>query len=444
MSMSNINTGTEARRKIARRLLPFLFLLYVTSFIDRVNVSFAGLDMTRELSFSNEVFGFGAGIFFFGYCLLEIPGAMLAQSWSARKWIATIMIVWGTLSAFTGLIQNSTHFNIIRFLLGLAEGGFFPSVVVYLTHWFRQEDRGKAVAMFMAAIPVSNAVGAPVAGLLLHIHWLGLSGWRWLLILEGIPALLGGLVTLFYLTDWPRDAHWLTLDERNWITAELEQEAHHKNASHAHMTLLQAFRQPVVLALAFSYFLLNTSGYGLNIWLPKMVQKFPGITTTQVSLVAAIPYLCAIPAMLFTGWRSDRTHERKWHAALAAIATGAGLALSQLAGGLPALVMVSFSIAAMGVMSYYPPFWALPPLLLSPRSAAASFGFINLIANLGGFAGPYMVGYLTDRTGTYVAGVLLLVSTALLAGIVLMRLRVTHSGSAGPVRNAVLVVPLQP
>ena len=417
-----------ARRKITRRLMPFLFLLYITAYLDRVNVSFAGLDMTRELHFSNEVFGFGAGIFFFGYCLLEIPGAMLAQSWSARKWIAAIMIGWGTLAAFTGLIQNATQFNCIRFLLGFAEGGFFPAVVVYLTHWFRAGDRAKAVAMFMAAIPVSNALGAPLAGLLLRIHWLGLPGWRWLLILEGIPALIGGAVTFFYLTDWPRDAHWLTTDERAWITGELEREHRERDAGHGHMSLFKAFRQPMVLTLAASYFLLNTSGYGLTIWLPKMVQKFPGITTTQLSLVAAIPYLFAIPAMLLLGWNSDRTNEHKWHAALCAVLGGVGLAISQLSDA-PVVVMTGFSIAAIGVMSYYPTFWALPAQMLSPRTAAASFGFINLIANLGGFAGPYAVGYLTDRTGTYAAGVLLLVATAVLAAVVLLWLKSARTAS---------------
>ncbi|MGI8743040.1 MAG: MFS transporter [Bryobacteraceae bacterium] len=410
-------------RKISRRLLPFLFLLYVTAFIDRVNVSFAGLEMTRELHFSNEVFGFGAGIFFFGYCLLEIPGAMLAQGWSARKWIATIMIGWGTLAGLTGLIHTAAQFNTIRFLLGLAEGGFFPAVVVYLTHWFRQEDRAKAVALFMAAIPVANTVGAPLAGLLLRLHWFGLSGWRWLLILEGVPAFVCGIIALFYLTDWPMDAHWLAPSEREWITGELVREAREKKTAREHTSILTAFRQPVVLALTLSYFFINTSGYGLNIWLPKMVQKFQGLSTLQVSLVSAIPPLCAVPCMLLVGWHSDRMGERKWHAALAAMAAGVGLGLSQWPGALPVFVVASFSLASIGVMSYYPPFWALPTRLLSDRSAAASFGFINLIANLGGFFGPYLVGLLTDRTGTYVAGVLLLVSTAILSGLVLMVLR---------------------
>src|SRR5277367_3245120 len=214
MTCPLVTLPVTARRKITRRLLPFLTLVYVTAQIDRANVGFAGLDMTRELRFSNEAFGFGAGIFFFGYCLLQIPGAVLAQRWSARKWIAAVMIGWGLLASLTGLIQTSTQFNIIRFLVGLAEGGLFPAVVVYLTHWFRQEDRAKAVAALMAAIPASNAVGGLVAGLLLNVHWLGVSNWRWLLILEGIPPLIGGIVTLFYLADWPRDARWLSDGEQ--------------------------------------------------------------------------------------------------------------------------------------------------------------------------------------------------------------------------------------
>src|SRR5437773_3054784 len=247
-------TPARAQRKITRRLIPFLFLLYITAYLDRVNVSFAGLEMTRELKFSNEVFGFGAGIFFFGYCLLEIPGAMLAESWSARKWIASIMIAWGLLAGLTGLIRTATEFNIIRFLLGLAEGGFFPAVVVYLTHWFRYEDRAKAIAMFMAAIPVSNMIGAPISGLLLRLDWLGVSGWRWLLILEGIPAFVCGIATLFYLTDWPKNAHWLAPEEREWITGELIKEASDKKTSRGHMGILETFRQPMVLVLALSYF----------------------------------------------------------------------------------------------------------------------------------------------------------------------------------------------
>jgi ACS family tartrate transporter-like MFS transporter len=409
-----------AQRKITRRLLPFLFVVYVTAYIDRVNVGFAGLDMTRELHFSNEVFGFGAGIFFFGYCLLQIPGAMLAQRWSARKWIAAVMTAWGLLAALTGLIQTSTQFNIIRFLVGLAEGGLFPAVVVYLTHWFRQEDRAKAVALFMAAIPASNAVGGIIAGQLLTLHWLGVSSWRWLLILEGMPALFGGIATLLYLTDWPKHARWLSEDEREWIAGEIERENREKEKGQPKRTILQVFRTPLVLALASSYFGINVAGYGFTIWLPKMVQKFHGLTNVQVSLVASIPYLCAIPAMLVASWHSDKTGERKWHAIIAAVGAAAGLAISQVPGLSPPVIIAGFSIAAMGVMSYYPTYWALPTKLLSAGVAAAAFGFINLIANLGGFVGPYAIGFLTDLTGTYVAGILLLVASAILSAVILI------------------------
>ncbi len=415
---------STARRKIAARLLPFLSLVYVTAYIDRANVGFAGLDMTSELHFSNRVFGFGAGIFFLGYCLLQIPGAMLAQRWSASKWIAAVMIGWGLLASLTGLIQTSTEFNIIRFLLGLAEGGLFPAVVVYLTHWFRQEDRAKAVAVFMAAIPVSNAIGGLIAGPLLTLKWFGISSWRWLLILEGIPALIGGVATLFYLTDWPKDARWLSEGEREWITEELEREEREKEKEQPHISIMQAFGNTTVLALTFSYFSINVAGYGLVIWLPKMVQKFPGLTSWQISLVVSIPYLCAIPAMLITGWHSDRTGERKWHAIIATLFGAAGLAVSQVPSISPLVAVAGFSIAAMGIMSYYPSYWAMPTKLLSAGIAAAAFGFINLIANLGGFVGPYTIGFLTDLTGTYVAGVLLLVASAIISGLILACLRV--------------------
>lgn len=412
--------------------MPFLFVLYITAFIDRVNVGFAGLQMTKELGFSNEVFGFGAGIFFFGYCLLEIPGAMLAEVWSARKWIAAIMMFWGVLAALTGFIHTALEFNIIRFLLGVAEGGFFPAIVVYLTHWYRQADRGKAIAMFMAAIPVSNMFGSPVAGLLLRLHWWGLSGWRWLLILEGIPAFVGGVATLFYLTDRPRDALWLTAEEREWLDSELARDRNANRQDHSFGHLLRAFGQPVILGLAISYFLINTTSYGLNIWLPKIVQKLSGMSTLQLSLILAIPHMIAVPAMLLNGWHSDRTSERRWHAALPALTAGIALLLSQWAGGNTVIAMAMFTLATMSVMSYYPAFWALTTRILSERSAAASVGFVNLIANLGGFVGPYAIGFLTDLTGTYRAGMFLMVASAVLAAVVLASLQNRESNPISP------------
>lgn len=414
--------SATARRKIARRLLPFLFLIYMTAFIDRVNVGFAGLEMTRELHFSNEVFGFGAGIFFFGLCLLEIPGAMFAHSRSARRWIAAIMIGWGLLASLTGLVQTPTQFNIIRFLLGAAEGGFFPSVLVYMTHWFRQQDRAKAVALFMTAVPISSATGGMIAGGLLSVHWLGLSGWRWLLILEGTPAVICGIITLFYLTDRPKDALWLSEDERSWIGGELEREQREKETGHAETSILRGLASSAVVILVAGYFFINLTSYGLNIWLPKLVQNLHGLTMWQVSLIASLPHVCAVPAMIVIGWNADRTGLHKRHATIAALVAAAGLAMSQLPGISGTVVVIGFCIANMGILSYSPCYWALPTKLLNARIAAAACGLITM-ANIGGFAGPYAMGFFTDLTGTQLAGVLVLMTSAVLAGSTLAFLR---------------------
>ena len=422
MTLALANAAATTRRKIARRLLPFLFLIYTTAFIDRVNVGFAGLDMTRELHFSNEVFGFGAGIFFFGLCLLEIPGAMVAHSRSARKWIAAIMIGWGVLASLTGLVETATQFNIIRFLLGAAEGGFFPAVMVYLTHWFRQADRAKAIALFMTAIPISSVAGGLIAGVLLNLHWWGVSGWRWLLILEGLPAVICGVVTLFYLTDRPKDARWLSEEEKAWIAGELERENGVRETGQPEIGLLEAFANWTAVALVAGYFFINLTAYGLFLWLPKMVQRISHLTIWEVSLVASLPHLCAIPAMIVVGWNADRTGRHKRHAVIATLVTAAGLGISQLPGVSAVVVVIGFCIAEMGLMSYYPGYWTLPTKLLSPRAAAAVCGLITM-ANIGGFVGPYLIGFLTDLTGSQVAGVLVLVTSAVLAGASVAGLR---------------------
>ncbi len=415
MPIALANPAETARHKIARRLLPFLFLLYATAFVDRVNVGFAGLDMTRELHFSNEVFGFGAGIFFFGLCLSEIPGAIVAHSWSVRKWIGLIMIAWGILAAMTGLIWTGLEFNIVRFLLGVAEGGFFPAVIVYLTHWFRQTDRGKAVALFMTAVPISSLAGGLIAGVLLSLHWFGVPGWRWLLILEGLPAVICGVAALFYLTDRPKDARWLNGEEKTWIAGELERENNAREEEFGDIGLVQALTNRTVLLLVSAYFFINVLAYGLIIWLPKMVQTLPGLNLWQVSMIASIPHVCAVPAMLVAGWIADRTGRHKWQAVAATGVAAVGLAVSQLHGVGPTWMVVGFCIGEMGLMSFYPGFWSLPGKVLSPRAAAAATGLITL-ANIGGFVGPSAIGFLTDRTGTHAAGVLVLAASALLAG----------------------------
>lgn len=412
----------RTRKRINRRLIPFLFILYIVAFLDRINVSFAGLEMTRELGFSNEVFGFGAGIFFVGYVLLEIPGALLIEVWSARKWIARIMITWGLVAALTGLIHTARQFYWARFLLGIAEAGFFPGVIVYLTHWYRNQDRARAISMFMAAIPLSQVLGAPVSGLLMQIHWLGYSGWRWLLILEGLPAVVLGVVTLFYLTDRPKDARWLPDDERAWLTAELEREMQAKQRG-AKVSLWRAFYHRDVILLTLAYFLGATAQYGFGLWLPKIIQKLSGFSTLEVSLIAAIPYLVAWPAMLLVGWSSDRTGERRWHAAGAYVATGLGLLGSLWTGDSVLLGVAMFSLAAMGVNGRLPPFWSLPASFLGGTAAAASIGAINCIGNLGGFVGPYVLGFLSTHSGNYASGVLFLTGAAFTGAILVLLVR---------------------
>lgn len=411
----------RTRRRITRRLIPFLFLLYVISYLDRVNLSFAGLEMTKELHFSNSVFGFGSGIFFIGYVLLEIPGTILVELWSARKWIARIMITWGLISTLTGFIHTSTEFYWARFLLGVAEAGFFPGVIVYISHWFRNEDRAKAMAMFSVAIPASQILGSPISAALMRIHWMGYSGWRWLLILEGAPAVVLGVVTYFYLTDRPKDAQWLPADERDWLTGELDRE----KASFAGTkkpSVWKSFWHRDVLLLTLVYFFGTNVSYGLTLWLPKMMQRLSGYNPVVVTLISAIPFLATWPFMLLIGWSSDRLKERKWHVAISCFIAGAGLALARSTDNV-GIGLFGFTLAAAGIYGRMPPFWAIPNTILSGASAAAVVGSINCFGNLGGFLGPYMIGYLTDRTHNYQAGVLYLVGSAVAAGLLVLLVR---------------------
>jgi ACS family tartrate transporter-like MFS transporter len=414
--------GRRTVRRINRRIMPFLFLLYVIAFLDRVNVGYAGLQMTRELHFSNAVFGFGSGIFFIGYVLLEIPGTVLVEIWSARKWIARIMITWGIVAGFTGLIHTAHEFYWARFLLGVAEAGFFPGVIVYLTHWYRAADRAKAVAMFMSAIPLSQVVGAPISAVLMKIQWLGWSGWRWLLILEGVPAVILGVVTLFYLTDRPVQAKWLPEAERNWIVNELESEKRQKAAGGA-VSIWRALGHPNVLLLTLSYFCGAVVQYGFGLWLPKIIEKLSGFSALQVTLVAAIPYLASWPAMMLMGWNSDRTGERRWHVAGALGLAGVGLLASQYAGANVAFGVAMFSIALVGINGRLPAFWPMPAALLGGTSAAAAIGAINCVGNVGGFVGPYIIGFLSTGSGRYGSGVAFLVGAAFVGAVATLLVR---------------------
>jgi ACS family tartrate transporter-like MFS transporter len=296
--------------KIRRRLIPFLLLLYTIAFLDRANVGYASLGMTKELHFSNEVYGLGAGIFFFGYWLLEIPGAILVEHWSARKWFSRIMLSWGAAAALTCLVHTRNEFYTARFLLGVAEAGFFPGVAVYLTHWFRAGDRAKALAGFFLGQSISQIVGSPVSAALLNIHWFGWSGWRWLLILEGVPAIVAGAWAFFYLTDRPNDAKWLTTAERNWITRHLEEEKRRLSTT-TKASLWSVLFRPEVLLLTAIWFLSTSVGNALILWLPKIIQRMSGYSPVVTTLVAAIPYCLALPFTLLVGWTSDRTGERR-------------------------------------------------------------------------------------------------------------------------------------
>jgi sugar phosphate permease len=409
--------------------MPFLFVLYIIAFLDRINISFAGLDMTRELGFSDQVFGFGAGVFFFGYVLLEIPGTLLVELWSARKWIARIMISWGIVAALTGVVHTAGQFYAARFALGIAEAGFFPGIVVYLTHWYREEDRAKAIGMFISATVIASVVGAPVSGLLMQLHWLGLSGWRWLLILEGAPAIIFGVATLYYLTDRPADARWLPGEERDWITEELERERKVRERGPA-FTVWQAIRHPYVILLTVIYFLGNAAQYGFNLWLPKLIQNLSGLSALRIAMITAIPYLAAWPMMLLVGWNSDRTGERRWHTSAAYALAAAGLAGSLWTGKSVGLGMLMFSIAAIGLNARMPGFWALPHSFLSGAAAAASIGAINCFGGLGGFVGPYIVGALSMPKGSYAPGVWCLAGASLLAAALILLIPVNRASEA--------------
>ena len=416
--------AVRTRNKITRRLMPFLICLFIVAFIDRVNLSFAKLEMTEELGFNAEMIGFGAGIFFIGYFIFEIPGTLLVETWSARKWLARIIISWGIIAMLMGFIQNSTHFYIARFLLGAAEAGFFPGVIVYLSHWFRAQDRAKAVAMFMAAIPVANIFGGPLSGLILGVKWFGLAGWRWVFILEGFPAVILGIITIFYLTDRPKDAKWLAEDEREWISATLEREKEIKKSKQI-FSIWQAFRHRNVLLLTAGYFCSVTSAYGFNFWLPTIIKGLSGYSNQLVSVVSAIPYCAGLVAMLIVGWSSDRTRERRWHTAFSLLAVSLGLFLSALVSENVGLAIAFFCIAGAGLYSYLPGFWAIPAAFLTESAAAASIGLINSVGNLGGFVGPYIVGYLNNQTNSFYAPVIYLSCSAMLGAILI--LMVKHS-----------------
>jgi ACS family tartrate transporter-like MFS transporter len=424
--------GVRARRRVAYRLLPFVFLMYVVNYIDRVNVSFANLRMSADLGFSDRVYGLGVGMFYLTYVLFEIPGAIIVERWSARKWIARIMISWGVVTILTGFVHTAGQFYIARLFLGLAEASFFPGMIVYLTHWFSSRDRCRAIACLYTAVPTASLVGSPIAGWLLGVHWWQLAGWRWLFILEGIPAMLFGVVTVFYLTDWPSQARWLPDNERDWLVGELQSELQAKKKIRDY-TILQAFRDKHVVFLVAAWFL-AASGYLGNIyWIPTFVKRLSGFSDRGVTRLLVVPALIGIVGILANGWHSDKTRERRLHAAIPLL-VGASMYVALIAGRHHFALAISFLLVGSGFLqAFYPLFWSIPTMILSESAAAATFGLINSIGQLGGLTGPYAIGLLNDRTHSLTAsfGFIALVFVAAASLILSLRIRDPLQASQG-------------
>jgi MFS transporter, ACS family, tartrate transporter len=418
------DVGQRARRRVACRLLPFVFLIYIVNYIDRVNVSFANLRMSADLGFSDRVYGLGVAIFYVSYVLFEIPGAIIVERWSARKWIARIMVSWGLITILTGFVHSAGQFYAARFFLGVAESSFFPGMIVYLTHWFRQRERSRAIACLYAAVPAASLIGSPIAGWLLGVHWWWLAGWRWLFILEGIPAVVVGVVTVFYLTDWPAQARWLPQDERDWLVSELQAELNAKNKIRIY-TILEAFCERRILGLIAAYFLALTGALGTIYWIPTFVKRLSTLSDRTVTSLLLLPALMGIVGMLLNGWHSDKTGERRWHAAIPLMIAGLMFGLSILARHDVPLAILFLLLGSGSMYAYYPAFWAMPTIMLSHSAAAATFGLINSIGQLGGFAGNYGIGFLNDRTHSLSAsfGFIALVYVAAAGLILSLRIR---------------------
>jgi len=406
---------TSTIRAISWRLIPFLILAYFLAYLDRVNLGFAAITMIPDLNFSPTVFAWGAGIFFIGYFIFEIPSNLALEKFGASRWIARIMVSWGILSALMAAVSGETSFLILRFLLGVAEAGFFPGIILYLTYWYPAEYRARFMAAFAVAVPLSTVIGAPISGMLLGLDgFMGLKGWHWLFILEGIPSIVLGLVTWFYLTDKPEKADWLSAEQKAWLKGRLDAENAAKEAVHR-LSLGQALSSPKVIVLSLIYFGFVGALYGMQFWLPQIVKAF-GLTNVQTGFVTAIPYLFGTIAMILWARHSDATRERVAH-------VGAPLLLTAVALGVcgyvtePFVTMVALTVAAIGIFCCFAVFWTLPTAWLSGTAAAGAIALINSVGNLAGFGGPYLIGWVKETTGHTETGLLVLALLPLIAGL---------------------------
>jgi len=422
--------------KLRMRIIPFVFVLYIISFLDRINIGFAALTMNKELAITSKQFGLVAGIFFFGYFLFEIPSNLLLHKLGARIWIARILITWGILATLTGLVNSVQQLYAVRFLLGLAEAGYFPGIALYLTYWFRQRDQAQAIALFLAGIPVTSILGAPVSGFILdHVHWLSISSWRWLLMLEGIPAVVGGVLTYFLLPSRPAEAKFLSKEEKNWIAEELASAEREKLASHK-ISAVQALMNRRIWHLGLIGFTLNTAMYGMNYWMPQLVKSLSsGISNSLIGLLLMTPHLVGLPVMVMVSRSSDRKQERRFHAVIPAIFAGIALASLWATNSVFATILL-LSVAALGIYSVYGPFYSLPGDFLTGFAAASGIALVSSLANLGGFAGPYAIGWIKDQTGSLYGGLAVggvsLFASATLMLLLPKRLRGNAGESGGP------------
>jgi ACS family tartrate transporter-like MFS transporter len=428
----NAISETALVRKISWRIIPFVFFLYIVSYVDRANIGFAALQMNKELALSSEAFGFASSIFFIGYFLFEVPSNVMLNRLGARVWIARILLTWGAVAVASAFVQNATQLYVLRFLLGVAEAGFFPGIIVYLTYWFRAKELATTVALFTAAIPVSYVIGAPLSTWIMdHVHWLHWSGWRWMFVLEGLPALLGGVLCFIYLSDRPNDASWLKPKERQWLLDQLDNDRKSRPAAQ-HFSALQAMSNPKVLYLSLIYFVYQSGSLGVGYWMPQIIQGFSSaLTPTQVGLIAMLPYAFATVVMVLWSRSSDRRSERRLHAAIplavAALALfGAGLNPNPYLS----IGLISFSLA--GLYAFKSPFWALPTLFLTRSTAAVSIAVINSVGNLGGFLGPLAIGYLKSFGGSARLGLLFLSGLLVVSFCMTVFIRVAEHKVADP------------
>jgi ACS family tartrate transporter-like MFS transporter len=411
--------------KVARRIVPYIFICYIINYLDRFNVSFAALEMSSDLGFSEMVYGLGASMFFVGYVLFEIPSNLIMLRVGARVWIARIMITWGLASTCMMFVRTPFSFYLLRFLLGVAEAGFFPGMILYLTHWIPAGERARTFALFLTSTSLAGVFGGPISGALFKMEGVyGLKGWQWLFLLEGIPAVLLGFVTLFYLVDRPEQAKWLSPAERNWLNEIMQKEQEDKKLTHG-FTLWQALKHPRVWQLCLLYFSVIISFYGVAFWLPQIVKSFSALSNSAVAMLSALPYVSASICMVITANHSDKTRERRWHVAVPAFAAcfGLGLGVYFLEHQYPLLAFLCICLTASGIWSTLGPFWSLPTAFLSGTAAAGGVALINSVGNVGGFVGPYVIGYVKETTQSFTSGMLVLAATLLIAGFLALTVK---------------------